>query len=172
MNRIYVIDGYNVLHAATELKRTLDAFGIERARGDLMNAIATFAERKKCDCIVVFDGVVNEGNLSSRVRALSSHTRSADDIIREHARESGRNLVVVSSDLEIMGTARANMAMVVSSRDFASELTLGTHSKGLAAPPRDGSARPHRIAEIRERSEKPNALSEDEVDEWKKLFGM
>ncbi|MEP7219345.1 MAG: NYN domain-containing protein [Bacteroidota bacterium] len=171
MKKIYVIDGYNVLHAATELKRTLDAFGIDKARGDLMNAIATFAERKKCDCIVVFDGVVDEGNLSTRVRVLSSRTRSADDIIREHARENGRNLVVVSSDLEIIGTARANMAMVVSARDFASELTLGTHSRGLAAP-RGGSARPHRIAEIRERSEKPNALSEDDVDEWKKLFGM
>jgi predicted RNA-binding protein with PIN domain len=172
MTKTYIIDGYNVIHASPDLKRAVDAFGIDRARGDLLNAVAGFAERRNCDCIVVFDGVVGRERITPRVRVLSSRTRSADDIIREEARRQGKRLVVVSSDLEIIGTARANMAETIASREFAADLTLGTRSTGLASPPRDGSARPHRIAEQRERSEKPGGVSDDDVDEWKRLFGM
>lgn len=170
MERTYVIDGYNVIHSSPELKRTLRNAGAERARADLLNAVAGFAERVSARCIVIFDGEAAAGAVTPRVSAVSSHRRSADDLIREHARAEGKRLVVVSSDLEIIATARVNMAEIVPSKAFAAGLHLGTHSAGLA-PPADGAARPHRIAELRERSEKPGAVSRDDLDEWKKLFG-
>jgi len=173
VKKTYIIDGYNLIHASSELRRASDAFGIDRARADLLNAVAAFAERRSCDCIVVFDGVVGKERISPRVRAVSSRTRSADEVIREQARQHGRKLIVVSSDLEIVGTARTNMAETIPSRAFASELALEfAPTGGSPAPPTDGSARPHRIAELKERSEKPGAVSDDDIDEWKRLFGM
>lgn len=180
MEKTYLIDGYNVIHAAPQLKRTLRDSGIEQARANLLNAVAAFAERHKGRCIVVFDGVAESGVVSPRVEAVFSRDRSADDVIREHAMREramrdGSRLVVVSSDLEILATARANMAEIVQSKSFAAQLTLGTHSTGLApdpGPSAKAAARPHRIAEARERSEKPGAISRDDLDEWKKLFGM
>lgn len=171
MQKTYIVDGYNVIHASPALKRTLRGAGAERARTELLNAVAGFAERKNALCIVVFDGVVAEEQVTPKVRAVSSRARSADEVIREQARVDGKRLVVVSSDLEIIQTARANMAEIVHSKAFAAELTAGTHSKGLAAPPADGSSRPHRIAEQRERSEKPGSISGDDMEEWKRLFG-
>jgi predicted RNA-binding protein with PIN domain len=171
MQKTYIIDGYNVLHASPALKRLLNTAGADRARGELLNAVAGFAERKNALCIVVFDGVVGVEEVTPKVRVVSSRSRTADEVIREQARLDGKRLAVVSSDLEIIQTARANMAEVIHSKAFAAELTTGTHSKGLAAPPSDGSARPHRIAELRERSEKPGGMSSDEVEEWKRLFG-
>ncbi len=174
MQRTYVIDGYNVVHASPELRRTMKEVGPERAAGDLLNAVAGFAERHDCRCIVVFDGVARQaesgGRITHRVQAVSSRDRSADDLIRELSRRDGPRLVVVSSDMEIVGTARATMSEVLPSKAFAAKLTLGTHSDGLG-PPADGSARPHRIAELRERSEKPGGMSRDDVEEWKRLFG-
>lgn len=168
--KLYLIDGYNVLHASPELKRVLAASGIERARTEMLNGVAGFAERKNVECIVVFDGVVGLDQVTPKVKVVSSHERTADDLIREHARREGKKLAVVTNDLEIIATARANMAEVVPSKAFAAELRTGTHAR-TPAPPTDGSARPHRIAELRERSEKPRALSDDDIDEWKKLFG-
>jgi predicted RNA-binding protein with PIN domain len=170
MQKTYIIDGYNVIHAAPELKRVLNQSGIEQARGALLNAVAGFAEKKNCSCIVVFDGVVDAEHVTPRVRAVSSRDRSADDVIRDESRRNGKNLAVVSNDLAIIHTARVNMATVVPSKAFAAELTIGTHSRGLA-PPQDGSARPHRIAELKERSEKPGSVSGEDLDEWKRLFG-
>lgn len=171
MEKTYIIDGYNVIHASPQLKRTLNATGAERARTELLNAIAGFAERNNAQCIVVFDGVVETGVITPRVRVVSSRERSADEIIRDRARTDGKRLSVVSSDLEIVQTARVNMANLIHSKAFAAQLTLGTHSQGLATPPSDGSARPHRIAELRECSEKPGGVSGDDIEEWKRLFG-
>lgn len=168
--KLYIIDGYNVLHVSPELKRALNAFGMDRARADLLNGVAGFAERKNAECIVVFDGAAEMQRVSPLVRVVASGKRSADDLIREHARQHGRKLAVVSNDLEIIATARANMAEVVPSKAFAAQLSLATGSRS-AAPPSDGSARPHRIAELRERSEKPGSLSDNDIDEWKRLFG-
>lgn len=164
MNKSYLIDGYNVIHASRDLARMLASFGMERARIDLINHLASFAERRSCQVTVVFDGVAPDQG-TGRVRVLSSRSRSADEVIREQIRLNGRSLTVVSSDLEIIGTARSNMATTISSAQFALELTTSNRYESSAG------ARPKRIDEHRERSEKPGALGQDDIDEWKKLFG-
>lgn len=144
--------------------------GLKRARWDLLHALGEFSERKGCDCIVVFDGVARGVGGFGRVRVLSSRNRSADAIIQEHSRKLGRNLVVVSSDLEILGTARANLSSVITSKEFAPQLDIQkTAPAGKSAPPR---IHPKHLDELRDRSEKPAAISDHDIDEWKKLFGL
>lgn len=164
MRKVYIIDGYNLLHASPELKRTLKSFGMDRARVDLLAALSSFARREGVDCIAIFDGVTND--TAPGVRVISSRNRSADDLIREHARSAGRSLVVVSSDLEIVSTARTNLATIVPSKRFAADLDLNPSS----APTERGDVRPHRLDELREKSEKPTAS--DDIDEWRRLFGV
>jgi predicted RNA-binding protein with PIN domain len=165
MRKTYMIDGYNLLNASPELASTVRSFGMERARTDMLRAISDFAARNGCDCTVVFDGVAG-GVQPAGVRVLSSRGRSADDIIREEARRSGRRLVVVTDDLEIIATARTCMATVVATRAFLEQLSFASTMVDRAA------LRPHRIEELRERSEKPKGVDDDDIDEWKKLFGV
>lgn len=164
MNKSYLIDGYNLIHASRDLSKMAASFGMERARIDLINQLASFAERRNCQVTVVFDGTVADQG-AGRVRVLSSRTRTADEVIREQARHEGRGLVIVSSDLEIVGTARTNLATSIKSAQFAQELITSNRYESL------GGARPNRIEELRERSEKPGNPGDDDIEEWKKLFG-
>jgi predicted RNA-binding protein with PIN domain len=172
MHKTYLIDGYNLIHASDDLSRVNGSFGMERARVELLKALADFARRMDCECVVVFDGVAAMGSTPKGVRVLSSRGRSADEIIREQARAMGRKLAIVSDDLEIVGTARANMATVVGSKEFAARIDVIAPDSAVSQA-RDAAraARPHRIDELRQRSEKPGFVSDDDIDEWKKLFG-
>lgn len=164
MHKNYLIDGYNLIHASADLSRMAASFGMDRARMELISQLASFADRRNCQVTVVFDGTVNDGG-AGRVRVLSSRTRTADAIIREQASSMGRGVVVVSSDLEIVGTARTNLSTVIKSSQFARELgTANTYD-------RSAGARPHRVDELFERSEKPRSVDDDDIEEWKKLFG-
>jgi len=168
MRKHYIIDGYNVVHASPELRRISEAFGVERARMDLLNVVREFADRRGCDCTIVFDGAANENDSRGRVRVVSTRTRSADEVIRREARARGKDLIVVTSDLEIVSVARVNMAVVIPSAEFVQELDLIPSSDR----PFDRRAiSPRHIAEIGEETEKPRDMSDDEMDEWKRLFG-
>ncbi len=169
MKKHYIIDGYNVLHASPDLKRNSEAFGMERARADLLSAVREFAQRRGAFCTLVYDGVVNENDSRGLVRVVSTRRRSADDVIREQARTHGRNLIVVTSDLEIIGTAKVNLATVMGAAEFAAELDLAPAPE-RSAPDRRGLS-PTRLAELRSPTEKPGNVSDDEMDEWKRLFG-
>lgn len=167
-----IVDGYNVMHAIARLRERIDRGEMDQGRGELIDALAVMAGRRNAHVIVVFDGVVPPGVGTARVRVVSSRTRSADEIIREEARRHGRRLTVVSADREIADTARACMAAVWSPAQMEGELQL-QHSSSTPQrrTPGDVSMRPHRLEELRERSEKPGEVDDDDIDEWKKLFG-
>lgn len=171
MMETIVVDGYNVMHAIDRLRQRIDAGEVDQGRRELIDALAVMAGRRRARVLVVFDGVVPEGLGTARVRLVSSRTRSADDIIREEARRHGRRLTVVSADREIVDTACACMAAVWSPKQLETELQI---TRGDSAPRRtsgDASMRPHRLDELRERSEKPGEIDDDDIDEWRKLFG-
>ncbi len=177
MNKEYLLDGYNVIHATAELKRTINSFGMDRARADLIAAVASYMRRKRGECTIVFDGIVNDRAASPRVRILSSGNRTADQVIQERIRAQGKTLIVVTSDLEIIETARVNMAELISSGQFAQQLGMtGNAGEGDVTASTSkrirGDGRPHRIDELKEQSEKPNMMSDGEMDEWKRLFGV
>lgn len=169
MRKHYIIDGYNVIHASPELRRISEAFGVDRVRTELLNGVREFAERRGCDCTIVFDGAANENDSRGRVRVISTRTRSADEVIRREARARGKDLVVVTSDLEIVSVARTNMAVVIPSAEFMLEIDLIPSNTDKPFDRR--SISPRHIEEIREETEKPRDMSDDEMDEWKKLFG-
>ncbi|MBC8146070.1 MAG: NYN domain-containing protein, partial [bacterium] len=113
-------------------------------------------------CTVVFDGVVG-GGVPSGVRVISSRGRSADDLIRDEARRSGRNLTVVTDDIAIIASARTMQAKHISTSTFLEQLSFASTAIDHE------QLRPHRINEILERSEKPN-VDDDELDEFRKMF--
>ena len=167
----YIVDGYNVIYASPSLRQKAERGDMAQARIELVNALTTFVHRKKGYCTVVFDGVVPHGTGTGRVQVVSSNSRSADDIIREEARRHGRRLVVVTADNEILATARTNSADIISPAQLLNELFMDAAGSNKSSPPTDGSARPHRIAELREQSEKPNTVEDPDMEEWKRLFG-
>jgi predicted RNA-binding protein with PIN domain len=173
MHKIYLVDGYNLLHASDDMRKIVDAFGMDRARIELLKGLGEFSRRSDADCVVVFDGIARMNSSPKGVRVVSSGNRSADEVIREQVRAMGRKLVVVTDDLEIIATARTNMATVVSSREFASRIDVIVPGSATDQARREAraAARPHRIEELRERGEKPRPPDDDEIDEWKKLFG-
>jgi len=168
-----VVDGYNVMHAIPALKHRIASGDMDQGRKELVEALAVMAGRRKAMVILVFDGVVGALLGTARVRIVSSKTRTADDIIREEARRHGRHLTVVSADRDIVDTARACMAAVWSPEQLATELVFaGTPSIPRTSASHDTTNRPNRLAEFKERSEKPPDVSDDDVDEWKKLFDL
>ena len=106
---LYLIDGYNVLHA-----------GEFRGRDDLVDRIASFVALRGARGVVVFDGVgvdVVRGALEVR------YAHPADPLLerlavdnREHER-----VCLVSSDGAIRQTAGQEVAMRAS-KEFAAEL--------------------------------------------------
>lgn len=172
MRETIIVDGYNAMHAMPRLRRRIDAGEMDQGRREFIDALAVMAGRRNAHVIVVFDGVVPAGIGTARVRVVSSGTRSADEIIREEARRHGRRLTVVSADREIVDTARACMAGVWNPEQLEGELQLERPSStATRRTSGEVSMRPHRLDELRERSEKPGDVDDDDMDEWKKLFG-
>lgn len=168
MRRTVVVDGYNVVHASKELAEAARSFGVERARADLIAALGRYAQGQGCECIVVFDGVVEPAPSAPLVRVLFSGTRQADDVIRDQVRRAGERFLVISSDRAVSDAARMNRALTRSSADFAAELVP---LLAASTQPRSNPAlRPHRLDELRESSEKPD-VSDEDIDEWKRFFG-
>ena len=82
----------------------------------------------------------------------------ADQVIQRLAREYGRACAVVSSDLEIIQTARAHGAFVMKSHEFQVKLEYLWNEKAAAGKPQPLPTRQHQIEEEgpqrRERADK------------------
>jgi predicted RNA-binding protein with PIN domain len=153
-DRLIIIDGYNLILRAPELKpgpeRTL-----RDARAKLLNLLSWAVGSGEARFVVVFDGADaptrDEG--SGRVKARYSRPPDkADDLIRrlveEHIDRVDR-LTVVTSDLEVARHARA-MGADVSISDLFLASMLG--------PTRPGE------------TEKPTTLTKRELEEWVEIF--
>jgi predicted RNA-binding protein with PIN domain len=125
---MYVVDGYNLLHA---LKRQADLpsdFG--RARARLVELLSALAKREGVKAHVFFDGTAGElgtGDLAyPRVRITFCGPGSgvADEAVREfvaNSNDAGR-LTVISSDIEVVKACKLSGARVVPSAAMAEML--------------------------------------------------
>ncbi len=106
----YIVDGYNVI-LTTKFKE----LGMERAREYLLSFCKVFAP---AEVIVVFDG--KEGVFHHLPGAVFTRGESADDYIRRWLRkcQNPQDVIVVTEDREIRGTAGAMGARVISAREF------------------------------------------------------
>ena len=155
---LIVVDGYNLIHRAPEL-RPGSGTSLEESRAKLVNLLSWAVGAGDATFLVVFDGAdVADGDPGSgRVKVRFSHPpEKADDLIRrmvEDQVDRVERLTVVTSDVEVARHARAMGADV-----SLSDLFLA----GVLAP-RGPAA--HGVA-----PEKPAHLSKKELEEWAALF--
>ena len=139
--KTYIIDGYNLIHKSKRLKKIFTS-DPQLAREELVSMLSNFFSSKKAECILVFDGNLNiPSSLSNRyVRVIFSQPPDkADDqikkIIMNHDPKRRKNLIVVSSDNEIINCAKACGTGRISSEEFLKILTSRENTHELEDKP-------------------------------------
>ena len=118
-----IIDGYNLLGRTGKLSGP-----IEPARESLLRALAAYRHRKNHPITIVFDGwqqgqPVEEREHRAGVGVIySKRGERADQVIQGLAREYGADCAVVSSDQEVVRSARESGAFVMGAQEFAMKL--------------------------------------------------
>jgi predicted RNA-binding protein with PIN domain len=161
-DRLIIIDGYNVIHRAPEL-RPGEGRSLRESRQKLLNLLAwTIGGDANVRFLVVFDGAENMGReeKSGRVEVrFSRPPDKADDLIRrivEEQMDRVERITVVTSDLEVARHARA-MGADISIADLFLASVLG--------PVRQPEGKD--VAE----GEKPTTtLSKKEIEDWAEVF--
>ncbi len=150
----YMIDGHNLIGKLTDI--SLDDPNDEAL---LVQKLSGFCARTGATCLVVFDYGLPGGSSRMSSRAVqvvfASARSSADHVMRERINKvpDPLNWTVVSSDNDVITTARINRMRTLHSEEFA---------RLLDAPPK-------KIVDAGEATDVH--LSESEVDEWLDLFG-
>jgi hypothetical protein len=158
-----LIDAFNVIFAHPRLG-PLVRRDAERAREEFLVLVAGRAAGGGRRVIVVFDAHRDPGPVATpgRIGAVQRHgveavfaRETADTWIREHIRNApdARAITVVTSDREILATARDHGCTVLRVADF---LQLGRRGSKHRREPD---------------SDKPGRASAREVAEWERLFG-
>lgn len=162
--REILIDAYNLIYAEPRLNPLMRR-DVERAREEFLALVAQRIPADGSQTFVVFDAMRDPRPATGPGRTNQEYRRgihviyareTADTWIREriqHAAEPGQ-ITVVTSDREILDTARAHGAGILRVSDFL-QLTARRHA---------------RTREIRD-AEKPGHMSKREIEEWERLFG-
>jgi predicted RNA-binding protein with PIN domain len=147
----YLIDGHNLI---PKVGLRLDSIDDEM---DLIAILQEFCRLEGRQAEVFFDGAPAPQAGTRKLGTVTAHFvwlgTTADNAIRERLKKLGntaRNWTVVSSDKQVQAEARAVRAEVLSSDSFAALLREARDS----APKSRGD----------------RSLSEEEVEEWLKLF--
>jgi predicted RNA-binding protein with PIN domain len=157
VRRVYLIDGYNLLHQFPELRKKME-YDLENARDALLARLSGFSLSKGVIVSVVFDGSGEPDPSQSRSRTVrvrfSRPPEKADPLIKKMISERKRDeeLILVSSDRDIADYARLCGVKVEASQAFAQMM------ERLPVEPSDGP-----------RLER--TMSEREIQEWMALFG-
>ncbi len=152
----YLIDGHNLIPKISGL--SLGEFDDEQ---QLIQLLQEFCRIQRRQVEVYFDNAPPGGtrarNFGSVIARFVRQGTTADQAIRQRLNRLGRaarNWTVVSSDLAVQAEARASQARVQSSEEFS----------GLMKAALDDS--------LQDAGAQPDAkMSEDQLDEWLKLFG-
>lgn len=137
-----IIDGYNLLGGSAV------GSSLESAREALLRSLAAYRHRKNHPVTVVFDGW-RQGHPSERHEhragvqvVYSKKGEQADQVIQRMARQYGSDCAVVSSDREIMATARAQGAFVMTAQEFGMKLWSVPGSAALPSKELDSGEDP------------------------------
>jgi predicted RNA-binding protein with PIN domain len=147
----YLIDGHNLI---PKLGLRLDSLDDE---AELIAILQDFHRITRKEVDVYFDGAPAAHAGTRKLGAITAHFvrlgTTADDTIRKRLKtlgKSAKNWTVVSSDRQVRAEANAVHAEVITSDAFAATLKQARASAPKATNDRK--------------------LSDDEVDEWMKLF--
>ncbi len=148
----YLIDGHNLI---PKLGLRLDAMDDEL---ELVSRLQEFCRLRRAQVEVYFDGAPPGQAATRKAGAVTAHFvrqgSSADAAIEirlTRLGKSARNWTVVSSDRRVQQAARAVHAGVLSSEEFAREMS-GTKAMGS------------------DQLKNEAALAPDEVEEWLDIF--
>lgn len=136
-----IIDGYNLLGVRGHAGRAV-AEDLEKQRERLLQDLSRYHQKKKHPMTVVFDawrrpGCLEHRDYRSGIQVI--YTRSgerADAVIQRMARQYGADCAIVSSDLEVIQTAKACRSFVMRSQEFQGklEIALGGEQKITSGP--------------------------------------
>jgi len=157
-----IIDGYNLLHASGVFGADRGPRGFEQSRLALLDLLVDLLGAAAADTVVVFDAARAPDGLPARLTHggirvwFAREYPDADSLIEELVDEADApsSLVVVSGDRRLQAAARRRRARAVSSDEW------------LAA------MRQERRARRRPAETKPPAPGPDDVEGWKRYFGL
>jgi predicted RNA-binding protein with PIN domain len=144
MSRLFLIDGYNLLHQIPQFADSTEA--LESRRDRLLHKLVSLSALRGLKLQVVFDGPRPGGGVKLPGINVFFAAPTADHYIRAViAQEPGRrDLVIVSSDQKDIGNfARISGIEWQTSQQFWEWLnSAGTASPGADKAKRDGSGAP------------------------------
>ncbi len=116
--RIWLVDGYNVLHAAVLGGRDRSQWWTGTRRRELLERVAGFDA--DAEIWIVFDGPDDPGTAAEPPGLHCVFAVSADDWLVDRVRkaEDPSEIAVVTADRKVAGRARGKGAQIVSPKDF------------------------------------------------------
>lgn len=137
-----LIDGYNLIRQSVELRR-FERQSLEAGRKALIDRLADYRKRKGHDITVVFDGwksgsPLEERDYSSGIHIIySSRGVKADDVIKRMTASADEEILVVSSDREIVSFAARRGKATLSSLEFEALINMQTPPMDFPYPEED-----------------------------------
>lgn len=123
------IDGYNLIRQSPYFS-TLDQQDLQSGREALVDTLAAYKRIKRYAITVVFDGASAPAGMVRRDRIKGIELRYsrpgelADAVIKRMAAREKQNLLVVSSDNEIVDYAQSMGSAVISAPEFGQRLSM------------------------------------------------
>ena len=147
----YIIDGNNLIGKISFIKQ-LQKKDKQGSREKLSNMIDNYFSTRKAKVTLHYDGFQQQPIKPENFKIIYSGNKTADDKIKNQIESSTnrKNIIVVTSDNNLIEFARVCSCDVVKSEEFA-RLMLATKDKD---------------------EDKRIKKMENEIDEFKKLFGI
>jgi predicted RNA-binding protein with PIN domain len=161
---LYLIDGYNLLHAMGVARKRMGPDGLHQARQNLVGVLHGAFGEESGRVTVIFDAAKPPPGVPAETTYQGIHVRfsigqaAADDLIELLIRQAAtpRQLTIVSDDHRIQKAARKRHCVVSGCGDFLDEL-----ERRRKPPP----------AQTGEPPAKPTGVSREETERWMEEFG-
>ena len=122
-----IIDGYNLIRQSSTL-RSLDSLDITKGREKLIEKLSHYRRLKRHPILVVFDGW-QEGNFTEQRTKekgidiiYSKRGEKADEVIKRLVSNRREELIVVTSDREIINFCKSRRCEVIPSPSFEEKM--------------------------------------------------
>lgn len=149
---IYLIDGNNVIHEIPEWKKMFNE-DAENAKDYLIQKVVDHFKDKKIEATIFFDGFKfnhSFSKISNNVSVKHAKNKTADEtiLLTIQKEKNKKNIVVVTSDNELIAKAKLYQCRVISSKEFIKSISRQVQSS----------------------MDKPIEINKSEIEYWLKLF--